>query len=82
MISLRTVGSIEATAFYGNKLSTVTLPAGYDHHALHNSELSRNYLMVSDDSCRCCCSHPSIRLSNLGNGAFQSNQLTSVTFLG
>ena len=40
MISLRTVESIGFAAFYNNQLSTVTFPAGYGHHAIHNSVYS------------------------------------------
>ena len=72
MISLRTVGSIEAGVFGSNRLVTVTFPAGYGHH--ETSIFNGLIILVAVADL--------IRLSNLGSTAFGNNQLTSVTFLG
>ena len=74
MISLRTVESIEISAFSDNMLSTVTLPAGYGHHLFivcSTPLIILSLLLIS-----------SIRISSLGDNAFAYNKLTSVTFLG
>ena len=79
LLSVRTVGSIVDNAFYNNKLSTVTLPAGYYCHLSKSIVIELPLLVnliilvsVAD----------LIRLTNLGTNAFAYNQLTSVTFLG
>ena len=79
LLSLRTVGSIGPYAFFGNKLSTVTFPAGYYCHltisiVIELPLLVNLIILVSVADL--------IRLTNLGNSAFRSNKLTSVTFLG
>ena len=76
MISLRTVGSIQTSAFGSNRLVTVTFPAGYGHHATSIVPLLLNGLIIL------VAVADLIRLSNLGSTAFGNNHLTSVTFLG
>ena len=78
MLSLRTVGSIGYEAFSFNKLSTVTLPAGYCHLTISKVielPLLVNLIILVTVA-------DLIRLTNLENWAFALNQLTSVTFLG
>ena len=78
MVSLRTVGSIESEAFFGNMLSTVTLPAGYCHPTISiviELPLLVNLIILVSVA-------DLIRLTNIGDYAFRFNQLTRVTFIG
>ena len=81
MISLRTVGSIGDNAFSDNQLSTVTLPAGYCHLLLTISKVIE-FLLLVNKILLVSVFDLINRITNLGDNAFELNQLTSVTFLG